>query len=386
MPSNFRAREGFALATAIVAIVLIGLLIAASFFGSNQEFRTGRNSLYQERALAAAEYGQSYVLTDFDTDAYRAQTKGTVVTRNFTVQDDATAAVDITKLNMLTFSVVSEGVAAVGTDMEARRRTGMLIRLEVPELRIQGAITTAGKTNITGTGSTSGVDQNPTGWNCDEAGPQRAGVVNDNAADVTASGACSGFSCIGGDPKVAVDPLAGDPGTYDEFGGIDYDSLAAMANIVFNIGATPTIVNIAPSVVGGVCNKADPKNWGDVNRNVVTPGPCESYFPIIHLKGTGTVEVKNGFAQGLMLVDGNLKLTGNFHFYGPIIVKGNFNTDAVGNKVFGGVMAGNEGCATNPCNTVTGNAHVQFSRCAILQTLIARARPVLATRSWADMF
>ena len=386
MPSNIRAREGFALATAIVAIVLIGLLVAASFFGSIQEFRTGRNTLFQERALAAAEYGQSHVLSDFNTDVFRAQTKGTVTTRTYTVQDGATASVDITKLNMLTFSVVSQGVAAAGTDTEARRRTGMLIRLEVPELPIKGAITTSGKTNITGTGSTSGTDLNPTGWNCDETGPPKAGVVNDVAADVTASGACSGFSCVGGTPKVAVDPRAGDPETYDEFGGIDYDSLTAMANIVINIGAMPTIVNLAPSLVGGVCNKADIKNWGDVNRNAVTPGPCESYFPIIHLKGAGTVEVKNGYAQGLILVDGNLKLTGNFHFYGPIIVKGNFNTDAVGNKVFGGVMAANIGCATNPCNTVTGNAHVQFSRCAILQTLIAHARPVLATRSWADMF
>jgi hypothetical protein len=67
-------------------------------------------------------------------------------------------------------------------------------------------------------------------------------------------------------------------------------------------------------------------------------------------------------------------------------VKGNFNADATGNKVFGGVMAANEGCATSPCNEIKGNAHIQFSRCSILSTLIAHARPVLATRSWADMF
>jgi len=385
MPLDTRTREGFALATAIVAIVLIGLLIAASFFASFQEYRTGRNTLFQERALAAAEYGQGEVLRTFDVEDARAMKVGDVVTRTVNVQDGATAGIDITKLNMLTFSVVSQGRAAAGTDMDAQRRTGMLIRLEIPELRITGAITTAARTNITGTGSTSGNDLNPAGWACDETGPARAGVVNDNSADVTASGACNGFSCVSGTPQVAQDPLAGDPDTYDEFGGISFDSLAAIANLTIPMSMTP-LTNIQPAYAAGSCDRSALKNWGDVLRNAVTPGLCETYFPIIHITGTGTMELKNGTGQGLLLVDGNLKLTGNFEFYGPIIVKGNFNADATGNKVFGGVMAANEGCATSPCNEIKGNAHIQFSRCSILSTLIAHARPVLATRSWADMF
>jgi hypothetical protein len=79
-------------------------------------------------------------------------------------------------------------------------------------------------------------------------------------------------------------------------------------------------------------------------------------------------------------------MTGNFEFYGPIIVKGNFSTQGTGNKVFGGVMAANQGCTSGTCNSVSGNAHLQFSRCSLLSALIAQARPVLATRSWADMF
>lgn len=383
MPTTTRAREGFALATAIVAIVLIGLLIAASFFGSIQEFRTGRNTLFQERALAAAEFGQSSVLTDFDIETFRNQAKGTVTTRTYAVQDGATASVDITKLNLLTFSVVSNGVAAAGTDMEARRRTGMLIRLEIPELRVAGAITSANKTNITGTGSTSGNDLNPAGWNCDETGPPKAGIVNDNAADVTATGACSGFSCVGGTPTVAVDPLAGDPATYDEFGGFSYDSLAAMANITIT-GASAS--GIGPVVSGGACVKTNASNWGDPTRNAVTPGPCEGYYPIIHVTTTGVFSLSSGRGQGILLIDGSLKMTGNFEFYGPVIIKGNIEFAGTGNKIFGGIMTANEGCTSSPCNDIKGNAHIQYSRCSLLATLIPHARPVLATRSWADMF
>lgn len=387
MPSTYRNREGFALATAIVAIILIGLLIAASFFGSIQEYRTGRNTLQQERALAAAEFGQGNALTDFTTETMRQMSKGDIFEASYDLGDGSVANVDITKLNMLTFSVVSEGVAAEGTDLESRRRTGMLIRLEIPELRIQGAVTTSGSTRVAGNQTTSGADQNPTGWDCDETGPLRAGYVNDNAGDVVPAGTCSGGGCITGSPKIATDPLAGDPATYDEFGGISYDSLTTLANVTWIMATTPSLDNIWPSYDGtGACNRLNMKNWGDPLRNAATPGKCESYFPIIHLKGPGTTTLKTGRAQGMLLVDGNLSIAGQFEFYGPIIVKGNLSTSGVGNKIIGGVMAANTGCATTPCNKLEGTSHLQFSRCAILQTLMARARPVLAERAWADMF
>ena len=384
MPPHSSRREGFALATAILAIVVIGLLIAGSFFGSTQEFRAGRNTLYQERALAAAEYGQNVVLTDWSTANAIAMKPGQMATRSVTVQSGTTADVKVTKLNQLTFSVVSEGQAATGTGMAARRRTGLLVRLDVPDLRIVGALTTAGKTTVSGTGSIGGNDVNPAGWACDAAGPPKAGIVNDLASDVTASGSCMGFSCVTGTPQVAVDPLAGDPDTYDDFGGISYDSLASLASIVIPLSASYSAM--APKVTGGVCDKSDSKNWGDINRNLATPGPCETYFPIIHAQGSGTLKLQAGTGQGVLLIDGNLELSGNFEFYGPIIVRGNLSASGTGNKVIGGMMVQNQGCTTNPCNSITGNPHLQYSRCALLATLIPRATPVLSSRSWADLF
>src|SRR5678815_1330361 len=57
MSSSTKRREGFALAVAMVAIVVIGALIAGAFFTSTQEYRIGRNSLMDQRAFAAAEAG-----------------------------------------------------------------------------------------------------------------------------------------------------------------------------------------------------------------------------------------------------------------------------------------------------------------------------------------
>src|SRR5687768_335875 len=57
MSSTSKRREGFALAVAMVAIVVIGALIAGAFFTSTQEYRVGRNSLMDQRAFSAAETG-----------------------------------------------------------------------------------------------------------------------------------------------------------------------------------------------------------------------------------------------------------------------------------------------------------------------------------------
>src|SRR5690242_10249921 len=55
MQLTSKRREGFALAVAIGAIVVIGALIAGAFFASSQQFRVGRNTLLQTRARTAAE-------------------------------------------------------------------------------------------------------------------------------------------------------------------------------------------------------------------------------------------------------------------------------------------------------------------------------------------
>ena len=45
MSLDTRPRRGMAMATALVAIVLIGALIAGTFFVSTQDYRVGRASL-----------------------------------------------------------------------------------------------------------------------------------------------------------------------------------------------------------------------------------------------------------------------------------------------------------------------------------------------------
>src|SRR6478672_2163101 len=52
-----RPREGFALPVALGSMVVIGMILAGVFFAATQENRVGRNTVNQEKAFRAAEFG-----------------------------------------------------------------------------------------------------------------------------------------------------------------------------------------------------------------------------------------------------------------------------------------------------------------------------------------
>ena len=54
-PSPVRQRRGFALAMSLLAIVVIGAMVAGGYLAGIQYYRIGRNSLVEQRAMAATE-------------------------------------------------------------------------------------------------------------------------------------------------------------------------------------------------------------------------------------------------------------------------------------------------------------------------------------------
>ena len=102
---------------------------------------------------------------------------------------------------------------------------------------------------------------------------------------------------------------------------------------------------------------AFPSNWG----NPENPGAaCWDWFPVIHITGNARVQ-SGGVGQGVMLVDGDLDLRGNFVFYGIIIAQGNLDTQGSGNRVYGGIMASN---ADFDDQSLTGGSVITNSTCA----------------------
>ncbi len=133
-----------------------------------------------------------------------------------------------------------------------------------------------------------------------------------------------------------------------------------------------------PSYIGGSeCNIADPMNWGEpLNESAL----CGDYFPIIHV--TGDVHITGIRGQGILLVDGDMRVQGGFQFNGIVIVKGTLQTTGTGAHFNGGVVVMNE---NNEENDIRGNATINYSSCAIEKAKNTRLGVVRVDHSWTEL-
>jgi hypothetical protein len=375
--SRQRTDRGFALAAAVFALVVIATLIAGAFFAARQEISVGRSSSIAERAFAAAEAGLNQTIATWNTASYNALSPGdSAVTPTTAVPDNGGSfTVTVLRLNPELFLVRSLGRDPSGS---AQRLLATLARLQRININIQAGLTTRGEITLGGSSFTTGADAGPSGWGCPSSGLDTLpGVLTRDSSQISLSG-CKNYSCVEGDPKVRQDTSINDS-TFFKFGEINYDELAAMATLQLPGGLTWT--QVEPSDSAGMCRTWYNKNWGEPSRGGGTVSACYNYFPIIHINGSASFS--NGKGQGILLVDGNVNVQGGFEFNGPVIVRGEFDTQGTGNKFTGGVLAAN---ATLQESNVLGNATVAYSSCAVAraQKFGVPARE-LARRNWADL-
>jgi hypothetical protein len=141
-------------------------------------------------------------------------------------------------------------------------------------------------------------------------------------------------------------------------------------------------VNIDPVVTNGVCDQSVVTNWGDPHN---PNSACGSYFPIIHV--TGDLNVNNTQGQGILLVDGDMKVNGSFDFFGVVIIQGDLITAGGGNAdahFWGGVMARNADLSTQ---SISGHATLNYSSCAIVAALQASSPiSMMRSRGWVQLY
>src|SRR5439155_425184 len=143
------------------------------------------------------------------------------------------------------------------------------------------------------------------------------------------------------------------------------------------------LTGVGPIVLGGVCQSSViPANWGEPTH--ASPAtPCESYFPIIH--ALGDLKVTTGRGQGILLVDGDLNIAGDFTFDGVVIVRRGLKMSGTGNKVSGAVMAASVDVNDNVA--VVGNTSILYSSCALVAAMSGSAYPKQARqRGWVDVY
>jgi len=379
MRRTVESEQGVAMIMALGAIVIIGVLAGSVLFVATQDYRVGGNTVRMERASAAAELGLNRVPLDWNLADNTGLAVGNTRTKAYTAPGGATANVVITRLPGPFFWAASEGAAGgMGSQASGRRRYGVLFRLDMPQMNFLGAVTTQGNTKVSGNVTVSGNDTTPAGWGgCGPTGPATAGAAISPTTTATVNGSVS----LKGNPTVLTTPAAGDTNTYFTYGSSNYQSLAATANLTYPGGSL--LNGVGPIVVGGVCQtNLNPPNWGEPNH--ATPaGACDSYFPIIHV--LGDLKVTTGRGQGILLVDGDFTVAGNFAFTGVVIARGGLKMSGTGNKITGAVMAAS--VSVDDDVSLSGNTSIQYSSCALTAALSASSYPTRALqRAWVDLY
>jgi Tfp pilus assembly protein PilX len=383
-------RRGFALLVALAALVIIGGLIVGAFFASTQEFRIGRNTVLQSRAMTAAEYGlnETIIPDQVWKSAWANEAAGTLVLDNaaFDPGDGSVGQRSVVALGNGNFLVISEGFAGSTLGAQARKRLGGFVRIRAPKFNLRGAITTKGSIKIAGSTEIHGEDTAPSLWtDCPPITDTLPGVAYN--PDFPPQINCDNKGCVTGDPPSVPDSVAANSGTYNVFGDITYTDLVAKATKTIDGGKTFT--NLAPeftldSLTGvTLCDRKIESNWGDPTHTYPDT-ECRSYYPIIHVKGDLTLT--GGAGQGILLVDGNLDASGGVNFYGPVIIKGalKITGNSAAPRFMGGVMAENVDINNN---MMAGNSVVSYSSCAIEKAVNGSATAAFdKTRGWMEMY
>jgi hypothetical protein len=385
-----RDERGMALAVAIFALVVVGALVAGAFFAGTQEQRVGENQRRVQTSFGVAEAGAQERVMSWKPDSMNKRKAFPEDSVNIYTQAAPATAPGGTgsyygksyKLgpNIFLLDVTgrdrASAAGAIAGGGGARQRIGMITRIAPVDFGIHASLTTQGGVKLSGNADVDGNDQIPTGWaGCDPPGLGQVGI-RDNGSDVQTTG----NGKVDGYPVAVVNDPSINNNTFSQFGGATYAQLAASPGALQlptgNYKTNP-VTNGA-----GACDKTVLTNWGDgLNPNAA----CGSYFPIIHIAGSASLQGDQG--QGILLVDGNLTVTGSYQFFGIVIIQGDLTTSGGGNTdahFWGGVMSKNVDLSTQ---NVSGHATLNYSSCSILQALQATSQiSMMRQRGWVALY
>jgi hypothetical protein len=373
--------RGIALAVALFAMVVIGILVSGAFFSGRLEQQSGQNTLLVSQAAEAAEAGISDAIGTTTAGDLLALTAGGAGMDLGTVSLGTRVDVsrELTRLTSSLFLIRSTGTRrnAAGTAL-VTRSAGSLIRVVTPQLVMKGGLTAIGQITITGNATVSGNDTTPPVWlatpsvSC-PAEADKAGVVYNGDLNQ------AGSSVVSGNPPTQLDATLDSTNLTGQttFGQLKALQTLTLTSNVSGVG--PALTNSVPAK----CNTGVQSNWG---APLDPASPCFNYFPIIYHHGDLSIS-GSGAGQGILLVEGNLNVQGQVSFFGPVIATGAVNVRGTGTdnvKFYGGIVASD---VQLDDSRLSGNATVLYSSCANRRALQGSGTVTrLSERGWVQLY
>lgn len=373
-----RDERGIALALAIFALVVIATLVAGVFFMARLEQRSGANALWSIQASEAADAGLNAVVANW-SGAYNLMAVGattTLATTNLGSNSRYTATLQ--RVSDQVYLVTSRGERTGGGGVLSGTSVGRLVRIILPDVDIGAALTADGPVSVAGSSRVDGRDTDPPNWPACTAKDTVAGVRTSESLTMIGKNAQ-----VIGDPNAVTNDASVTPSLFTD----PYNAFAPLASITAS--SWPVNQRPGPTASGGVCTPGT-LNWGEPWRTPAsgTVVPCTGHMPIIHITGDAKLAGAGGNVgrgQGVLLVGGDLDMSGNFEFVGIVIVMGSIRTTGTGNKIMGALLAANAEIGDD--TYLGGNPEVIYSSCSV-QTVLAGsavARPI-AERSWVQLY
>jgi Tfp pilus assembly protein PilX len=370
--------RGIALVVAILALVVIGAIVAGTFFISTVEQRTSFNTVQTTQAFEAAEAGLQDGTANWNTN-WNSMASGTIqgpfTSSSYAASSGSSYNYTVTRLNNQLFLLKS-----TGTRQGATQTLASLIRLMTVNVNATGAVTAGGNVQVGGNATIDGRNTTPTGWSSCPSAPDMAGIRS------------SGTIATNGSPNIYGSPqrVQNDPTVTQATFATPFDQLKQAATLTFaggsGTGNYATFPTIQPSATGSpaTCNRTDVNNWGEPLRTAPYVAACTSYAPVVYINGNAKF-IAGGRGQGILLVEGDLSIAGGFQWIGLVIATGQVQTGNGTSNVTGAILAQNADIGDQ--TSFSGTPVVSYSKCALdyVLNLSAQGRPV-AGRSWAQLF
>jgi hypothetical protein len=384
-------REGFALAGAVLAMLVVGAIVTGGFYAVNQQSQITRSVYFGDLAQYIAETGleatvgrtNARVMDRMALNEVRTMAASQNVSNGGVVVGNYTTT--LTKMTPNLFVVRSTGqVTRGGPASGATRTVANIVRLRVADFDQNTAMMVFGNLDVGGTADVDGDDTFLNSWSADSCttSDSSSAVVAQPGATIDESGGSGGI-----DGEITRRTLS--PGDFFVFGDLSWNDVVAMATSRYPAGTV--LSQIDPVCTPGTCTSAGAtcvtsniNNWGAPEA---ANNACFNHFPIIYAEGDLHI-TENGDGQGILLVEGGLSITSQFDFYGIVVVKGILDIGAGGSTVTGSVLAYGGGNVGNE-NSLAGNTLIQFSSCAISRAAygaqgLSRGVPI-KNRSWFDL-
>lgn len=330
-----RPRRGIALVTVLLALLLIGAIVAGALHIVVRDQRSSREMLVESRALAAAQNALAVAVASLGGKAARGLAIGEErllrhgrapgLPSSGGVAFDSVAVVRLTSRTWL--------LTAVGyvESSRARRQLAALVELRQANVNPAGALTVVGAATVSATAQIDGAPGAGLDSSCAGDSIPEAGLVVTARSRIRAE-PCPSGNCIRGAPPVL------ETGPESPFAAAlspaDFAELTTWAN-----GSTIVYVR------------------GDMRRDA-------------------------GLGEGILLVGGDLELGGDAQFRGIIVVRGALRTTGRP-RVEGAILVGD----ASRTSTIAGSPRISYSRCAVTSALETASRlSRVADRSWAEIF